>query len=97
MLDFTKGPWEAEEIYDSFWAVFANDLPVAECNNNEANARLIAAAPEMYEALKVCLDFIEDIICRNCEDCTLKLEAEALREALEEQLARIDGKETAND
>ena len=59
--------------------------------------RMRDAASEMYEALKECLDFIEDIICRNCEDCTLKLEAEALREALEEQLARIDGKETAND
>ena len=86
MLDFTKGPWEAEEIYDSFWAVFANDLPVAECNNNEANARLIAAAPEMYRILCNIRDQLSDVdLDTDTEDDIHVI------------LACIDGKEASYD
>ncbi len=58
----------------------------------EANARLIAAAPDMYMAICQCLDFIEDIIALNC-DCSLSLDAEDLREPLENLLKRIHGEE----
>lgn len=66
----TPGPWTAEYgIRDQFHLpqyqrkdtshviLGANDLPIAELRlgNIEANARLIAAAPEMLEMLKAAL------------------------------------------
>ena len=80
MPDFTNGKWiylaSAMQIFtpatkaddDPFGLTitdipFANDIPEKE---KHANGRLIATAPEMYEALKECADFMEDIICRNC-------------------------------
>ena len=52
----------------------------------EANARLIAAAPEMYEALceLVCLD--------GCTSCSCQSRADAIKEA-QELIAHIDGRE----
>ena len=59
---FTPGPWEVGEFrldgypidaqhhYSVGWAYDINGLPA-----NQANARLIAAAPELYEALEICL------------------------------------------
>lgn len=60
MSKFTPGTWEAKE-----WAchaattVMSGDIVVAECSGHGRNsvdsiadANLIAAAPEMYEALK---------------------------------------------
>lgn len=64
--------------------------------DNEANTRLIADSPKMHEDLTECLDFIEDIICRNCAACSLKLDAEGLRDAIEELIARIDGEKANN-
>ena len=52
--------------------------------------RMREAAQEMFEALKECLDFLEDIICRNY---SLTDDAEGMRDYLEELLARIDGME----
>ena len=58
------------------------------------NVRLCKYAPEMYRALKECAEFVEDVICRNCEDCSLKLDAEGLRDYLEEEIfARIEGED----
>ena len=61
----TPGPWTAEDWrwgtnFSSVWAVFANgtdgcmDKMPCECHgsNAEANARLIAAAPDLLEACK---------------------------------------------
>ena len=60
---FTKGPWRAE--YDK---VFHGRFVVAQCNagvsvginemilRRNANAALIASAPELYEALVECLE-----------------------------------------
>ena len=74
MSDFTKGKWEAEFIYDSFWAVFANNLPVAECDNNEANARLIAEAPKMYELLNKAYHILgkDTEISREISECIFR-------------------------
>jgi hypothetical protein len=59
---FTPGPWLAEKI--GKWGVYSDDATgsiVAQCGGfkfaprpeveQEANAHLIAAAPEMYEAI----------------------------------------------
>ena len=51
MSEFTLGKWEADALYGDHFAVFANEHVVADCFGNEANARLIAFAPEMYELL----------------------------------------------
>ena len=62
----TPGPWKAEgdEFYTTAGRVYIEgpngwkDQPIANCDwdlgleENEANARLIAAAPEMLEAAK---------------------------------------------
>ena len=66
---FTKGPWPVERTGDGKRYVVGNKLvegyyEVAEvysddCDPDEAkaNAHLIAAAPDMYEALEECVAF----------------------------------------
>lgn len=59
MSNFTPGKWETCTIFDdhqeagleSEHLVFADNQLVADCFGNEDNARLIAAAPEMYSLL----------------------------------------------
>ena len=58
MSDFTKGKWEIAadgciEIYSENGLIIKGIAEVAEYDTAEgkANARLIAAAPEMYELL----------------------------------------------
>lgn len=62
---FTKGPWGAEPL-DGFWRIdapmfegatratidIADVWGVGDESQQAANARLIAAAPDLYEALK---------------------------------------------
>jgi hypothetical protein len=62
--EFTPGPWffrKKNGDTDSWWVTAAPPRPghrgfvaeaVARQEQNEANARLIAAAPDLYEALK---------------------------------------------
>jgi hypothetical protein len=54
MSDFTLGPWERNEHVDWF-VVSVNGHVIAkvypDVDEVEANARLIAAAPEMYKVL----------------------------------------------
>lgn len=58
MSKYTPGPWhvaERDDDGDVLYTVEADNLPVAYIYRKaerEANARLIAAAPEMLEALK---------------------------------------------
>ena len=49
MSGHTKGPWKAYET-EVYFANNAGGLSVAGCPDAEANARLIAAAPELLEA-----------------------------------------------
>lgn len=53
---FTKGPWKAE-LHDGkyeVWSVteFVASIPESIVTDKKANAHLIAAAPEMLEALE---------------------------------------------
>ena len=52
MAKFTPGPWKVIEDYGGIYDLFdeAHGFQVA-TGYGEANARLIAAAPAMYEAL----------------------------------------------
>ena len=74
MSKFTPGPWHISAgTYSQRWVVDSKSPPTGKQNliamlqshwkGNEndtmgANARLIAAAPAMYEALKACAEFI---------------------------------------
>lgn len=64
MSQHTKGPWHTD--LDRPWSVHAKDQrPVAltatnfDVVENHANARLIAAAPELLEALKLSIHNLE--------------------------------------
>ena len=57
MSEHTPGPWEiregAEEVYGTaIYEVGAHDLHPLAAVQNEADARLIAAAPNLLEALE---------------------------------------------
>lgn len=80
MSQFTKGKWYADEWDIGRWGVFHGDISVADCWDNEANARLIAAAPEMYSLLK-------QVAYGTCDDCMPMLVS------ARKLLAHIDGKE----
>jgi hypothetical protein len=54
MTDYTPGPWHYETTGPGLLGAFAGDdliAGVASSDNQEANARLIAAAPDLLAAL----------------------------------------------
>ena len=99
MPAFTQGKWQVNaHAPEGFSHADMDNIISADGNyiasvQKEADARLIAHAPDMYEALKECYDFIEDIICHDCEYCSLSLDADGLRIALDDLFAGIDGEE----
>ena len=61
-LERTPGPWLAEKNEPYGWYIIGGDDIVCELSDNERNqdkpnAHLIAAAPEMLEALKASLKY----------------------------------------
>ena len=92
---FTPGPWKATydsqlqaliEIYNTEDRIMVAVLPdrgtIEAMSEIEANANLIAAAPDMYEALecacdKYCIGYAGDSLVK-CEDCVIQ---KALRKA----------------
>ena len=88
---FTKGPWKATydsqlqaaiEIYNTEDRVMVAVLPdrgtIEAMSEIEANANLIAAAPDMYEALECACDKYCIGYALKCEDCIIP---KALRKA----------------
>lgn len=78
---------------NSLWHSITGELTLGldapheeECH---ANGRLIANAPDMYVALKKCVEFINHIA-----EYSLALDVEDLREYIENILKRIDGTDT---
>ena len=71
-MKHTPGPWQAVKWDDNAddvvgWSVVDSEgamLPESEMTGDieeaEANARLIAAAPDLLEALKICIEVLED-------------------------------------
>lgn len=82
MKSFTSGKWEAGQLYGDHYVVFSNGHAVVDCFRNEVNARLVAAAPEMYELLQTLMHQEYD----NTTTAILLLEAAKL-------LKCIDGEE----
>ena len=92
---FTKGPWKATydsqlqaaiEIYNTEDRVMVAVLPdrgtIEAMSEIEANANLMTAAPDMYEALecacdKYCIGYSGDSLVK-CENCVILM---ALRKA----------------
>ena len=51
-MSHTPGPWTLEQIEDVFFVRGANGDLVETIYTGEANAKLIAAAPDLFAALK---------------------------------------------
>ena len=96
MSEFTPGQWGVDEDEDSVFAVAEKDgervyiVPIIEGINEEeykANARLIAAAPELYKTLAVIVNELKAYGDDVRDDLySLMTEAEGI-------LARVDGEE----
>ena len=74
-------------------AIWAGDVYVAEVMSMRetatvklANAKLIASAPELLEALRQLLDYVEDVCTVSSDDChedhPLNLASKAIKKAL---------------
>ena len=67
MSAFTKGPWRLDgtsraveaTAFDGSWKYVCDKVRGGSAEQADTNARLIAAAPEMYEALRYVLDYFE--------------------------------------
>ena len=86
MSKFTGGKWEVVVIYGDHYVIFSNDEVVADCFGSNANARLIAAAPEMYRLLDDTAGVISQLN-----------HGDPLVDTIDELLDEIDGKEETED
>ena len=59
-VSHTPGPWESSAPGTQAIHYRGQDVATVHCGNKawKANARLIAAAPEMLEALRLCAQFV---------------------------------------
>lgn len=96
----TPGPWVARKAHSGIWDVFAGDRDVVTVMGggiyppaNEANARLIAAAPDLWEALDGIVHFTDGFgFYRTQSPAGLALEGwiEAAREALAKATTAVE-------
>ena len=85
---FTPGPWHVrlgEDYYHVHGEVQVALVENWTVEDPRGNARLIASAPEMLEALRVCLTELED--------WNLTHEASEGQELARELLAKVEGSE----
>ena len=92
MTEFTKGKWRVISRLGGMYQVFsANDLSdyeyIADCFHSEPNARLIAAAPDMYNKLYDAFQLMKAKSC--CEGDVFDSQAKSILKLLN----RIHGKE----
>ena len=94
MRKFTKGPWKVESFRD-FASIMAGEEEICyidddlTCENVSANARLIAAAPEMYALLGRLEDYFKNrhIYGYGVEESV----SDDLLAKIKEVIKRIDG------
>lgn len=89
-MDYTKGGWRIEEHPVQGHFIGNGEISIAsihEVGNNEAeaNAHLISAAPDMYEALKR----LYRLMAKDCGGC-IKTEITLLE--AQEAIAKAEGK-----
>ena len=85
MSEFTQGKWKVVYYEPDFVAIVDEDNEPIQLT--EANARLIAAAPDMYKALTLAMDFLRDG----------NFPAQLIADRIQVLLARIDGKDADDD
>lgn len=84
MTKHTPGPWETSKIgndYDQY-AVHASNEPICNTVYGRANALLVAAAPELLEALKRLLVEYNQHIPDECGCPKVREAADAARAAI---------------
>ena len=109
MNRYTRGKWRAMLNGEGSYIIFTEKgrdrrRLHAECftgdygiapHEAKANAVLIAHAPEMYDMLLECVEFLEEYSMTQNEDCVMY--AEELETRIETLLSSIESMETAND
>ena len=85
-MKHTQGKWETGKDAEGWWVCEeGNGADIADfslCDNAEANARLIASAPELLEALEECLDQLSSWQDNHEEDTfTMKRAKEVINKA----------------
>jgi len=93
---FTPGPWKAD--CDCFPIMIRAEKMDPDCHQDwvcnvggdQANARLIAAAPDMYEALKACIKEYGTRWGEHDELCPPDAQSDTIRLAIA-SLAKADG------
>jgi len=50
-MEYTKGEWKANKNYMGTWTIHTDETHIADVDRH-FNAHLMAAAPDLYEALK---------------------------------------------
>lgn len=106
-MKHTPGPWKIWELQDRDYSVeiasveagctvgaayHINDDPVTPCDETMANARLIAAAPELLEACKKVLEHIK-IIDKNRDFFNFDNDSGPIlcRDKIEAAIAKAEG------
>lgn len=82
MSKHTPGPWHAKIDKCGNASIFAKDVCVADCLKREAN--LIAAAPDLLNALQALILLDEELVSDNAADVLAKARA-AIAKATGEQ------------
>lgn len=98
----TPGPWMNTPMQDTIWtadgmtkiATIA-DLPwndgKSDWMTEQANARLIAAAPELLEALQACIEIVARVGTVAIEEGTIILRAQACLDQARAVIAKVQG------
>lgn len=94
MSPHTPGPWQAqrragsdygyEVVADRKRRIIAETI----CGEHDANAHLIAAAPELLEALKACKDFLDGVP----RPSGIRIHLDELSDTAEQVIAKAEGR-----
>jgi hypothetical protein len=96
-MEYTKGEWRVvADPLGKFTDIFGEiGMPITTITHSGmnigqdiANAHLIAAAPDMYEALKMALDALRALLYEHPDDDI----GSAQKEVIEKALAKAEGK-----
>lgn len=97
-MSHTPGPWKLQKFNAQTYMIstFQNGL-IAQHVPGEANARLIAAAPELFEELREILDYAREVYAQFGGDDEKRGRAPKIKadiDRVEALLKRVEGEET---
>jgi hypothetical protein len=87
----SKGEWKVYEVPATYLINTDNMKNIASCKT-EDDAHLIAAAPDMYEAIQIALDLVKTVLYEHPTDATAILQ----KTVIERALAKAEGREDGN-